>query len=51
MSPAAQALFEIEKDGKQVLIPMNDEFIEKVDKKNRQIKVTTPEGLIDLYLA
>ncbi|MFV8281036.1 ribosome maturation factor RimM [Christiangramia marina] len=47
----AQALFEIDKDGKQILIPMNDEFIEKVDKKNKQIKVITPEGLVDLYLS
>ena len=46
----AQALFEIEKNGKQILIPMNDEFIEKVDKKNNLIKVNTPEGLIELYL-
>jgi len=47
----AQALFEIDKDGKQILIPMNDEFIEKVDKKNKEIKVITPEGLVDLYLS
>jgi len=47
----AQALFEIDKDDKQILIPMNDEFIEKVDKKNKEIKVITPEGLIDLYLS
>lgn len=46
----AQALFEIDRDGKQVLIPMNDEFISKVDKKNHTIFVDTPEGLIDLYL-
>ena len=46
----SQALFEIEKDGKQILIPMNDQFLEKVDKKNRVIYVKTPEGLIDLYL-
>lgn len=46
----AQSLFEIEKDGEQILIPMNDEFIEKVDKKNSQIQVITPEGLIALYL-
>ncbi len=46
----SQALFEIEKDGKQILIPMNDEFIEKVDKKNKTVKVITPEGLVDLYL-
>jgi 16S rRNA processing protein RimM len=45
-----QALFEIEKDGKQVLIPMNDHFLIKVDKKNKTIFVKTPEGLIDLYL-
>jgi len=47
----AQALFEIDKDGKQILIPMNDEFIDLVDKKNQQIKVITPEGLVDLYLS
>jgi len=46
----AQSLFEIEKDGKQILIPMNDEFIEKLDKKNKIIFLKTPEGLIDLYL-
>ncbi|RKS55864.1 16S rRNA processing protein RimM [Gillisia mitskevichiae] len=46
----AQSLFEIDKDGKQVLIPLNDEFIEKLDKKNKIIFVKTPEGLIDLYL-
>ncbi|MHA6279313.1 ribosome maturation factor RimM [Salinimicrobium sp. CAU 1759] len=46
----SQALFEIEKEGKQVLIPMNDQFLEKVDKKNKTIFVKTPEGLIDLYL-
>jgi 16S rRNA processing protein RimM len=46
----AQALFEIEKGDKQILIPMNDEFIEKLDKKNKIIYLKTPEGLIDLYL-
>ena len=46
----AQALFEIEKEGKQILIPMNDEFLQKVDKQNKVICVKTPEGLIDLYL-
>ena len=45
-----QALFEIEKDGKQILIPMNDQFLVKVDKKSKTIYVKTPEGLIDLYL-
>lgn len=45
-----QALFEIDKDGKEILIPMNDDFITKVDKPNKTIIVNTPEGLIDLYL-
>jgi|SRR5690606_26612559 len=47
---ASQALFEIERDGKQILIPINDDFIKKVDKKNKILLLDTPEGLIDLYL-
>jgi len=46
----AQSLFEIDRDGIEILIPMNDEFISKVDKPNKTIFVDTPEGLIDLYL-
>ena len=46
----AQALFEIDRNGIEILIPMNDEFIDKVDRKNKIIIVNTPEGLIDLYL-
>ncbi|WP_067147025.1 ribosome maturation factor RimM [Pseudotamlana agarivorans] len=46
----AQALFEIDRDGLEILIPMNDEFIVKVDRSNKTIIVETPEGLIDLYL-
>ena len=45
-----QALFEIEKNGKKILIPVNDDFIEKVDKPGKTIEVNTPEGLIELYL-
>ncbi|MCB0470479.1 MAG: 16S rRNA processing protein RimM [Flavobacteriaceae bacterium] len=33
----AQALFEIDREGTEILIPMNDEFILKVDKKNKTI--------------
>ncbi|WP_418511034.1 ribosome maturation factor RimM [Corallibacter sp.] len=46
----AQALFEIDRDGVEILIPMNDEFINNVDRANKTIIVETPEGLIDLYL-
>ena len=46
----AQALFEIDRAGTEILIPMNDEFIVNVDRKTKTIEVNTPEGLIDLYL-
>lgn len=46
----AQALFEIDKDGQEILIPVNDQFIVKVDRTKKTIIVDTPEGLIDLYL-
>ncbi|MEW4925704.1 ribosome maturation factor RimM [Algibacter sp. 2305UL17-15] len=46
----AQSLFEIDRDGIEILIPMNDEFIVKVDRTHKTILVETPEGLIDLYL-
>ena len=46
----SQALFEIDRDGVEILIPINDEFIKEVDRKNKTIVVDTPEGLIDLYL-
>ncbi|SFN41614.1 16S rRNA processing protein RimM [Bizionia echini] len=46
----AQALFEIDNNGTEILIPMHDAFIVKVDKPNKEIVLDTPEGLIDLYL-
>lgn len=46
----AQALFEVENNGKQILIPMNDEFILEVNRDKKIVTVDTPEGLIDLYL-
>lgn len=47
---AAQPLFEIDRDGLEIFIPMIDDFIKKIDRKNKIIQVETPEGLIDLYL-
>ena len=46
----AQALFEVLKDDKQLLIPINDHIITKVDRETKTIFVTTPDGLVDLYL-
>ncbi|MEP0213657.1 MAG: ribosome maturation factor RimM [Cellulophaga sp.] len=47
----SQALFEVQKGDKQLLIPINDEIITNVDRENKTIAVTTPEGLVDLYLS
>jgi 16S rRNA processing protein RimM len=47
---ASQALFEAEKDGKQLMIPINDDIITKIDRANRKIMVNTPQGLVSLYL-
>ncbi len=44
-------LFEIRFMDKDILIPVKDDFIEKVDKKNRIIFFDAPEGLIDIYLS
>ena len=46
----AQALFEVDRDGMDILIPMNDEFIKNVDRNKKTIVVDTPEGLIELYI-
>lgn len=47
---SAQPLFEIDREGNEIFIPMIDDFIKKVDRENKIIEVETPEGLIDLYL-
>ncbi|QTE22038.1 ribosome maturation factor RimM [Polaribacter cellanae] len=47
---AAQPLFEIDREGNEIFIPMVDDFIKKVDRENKTIEVETPDGLIELYL-
>ena len=48
---SSQVLFEAGKDGKQLLIPVTDDIIKKVDRQAKTIYVETPEGLVDLYLS
>lgn len=45
-----QDLIGMEYQGKEVLIPINDDIIEKVNRVEKQLLVNLPEGLIDLYL-
>ena len=47
----SQALFEAEKEGQQLLLPITDDIILRVDRKKKTIHVRSPEGLIDLYLS
>ena len=46
----AQPLFQIMKDGTEILIPIVDPVIKEVDRENRTIHIIAPTGLIDLYL-
>ncbi len=46
----AQPLFEVKHGEIELLIPMIDDFIKKVDRANKTILVETPEGLIEMYL-
>ena len=45
-----QMLCRIEMNTKEVLIPLNESTLQKVDKKNRQVLVSLPEGLLEIYL-
>jgi 16S rRNA processing protein RimM len=47
---SAQALFEIERHGLEILIPIHDEFIMNINRNKKIINVKTPPGLIDLYI-
>lgn len=45
-----QLLCRIEMQGKEVLIPLNEEFLKKIDHRKKQVLVSLPEGLLDIYL-
>jgi len=45
-----QRLFALEINGKEVLLPINDELVERTDAKSKTIFYRAPEGLIDIYL-
>ena len=47
----SQAIFEVEKDGKEVLIPITDEIFIGLDRSKKIVKVSTPDGLVDLYMS
>ena len=44
-----QVLCKILLNGKEALIPIHEEFLDKIDKKNRKVYVTLPDGLLEIY--
>ena len=48
MDHSSNPLIQIIIDQNEVLIPLIDDFIEKVDKQKREIHVDLPEGLIEV---
>ena len=46
----AQPLFQIMNGTTEILIPILDQIIDKVDRENKTIYIVAPEGLIDIYL-
>ena len=46
----AQPLFEVKNGAVQLLIPMIDQFLVKIDRPNKKVLMDLPEGLIEMYL-
>ena len=45
-----QVLCRIEVQGKEALIPLNENTIRSIDRKKKQVHVELPEGLLEIYL-
>lgn len=45
-----QVLCRLEINSKEVLIPLNESTLSKIDHAKKQVYVTLPEGLLDIYL-
>jgi 16S rRNA processing protein RimM len=46
-----QLLCRLEIEGKEVLIPLHEETILKIDRKKHEVIVQLPEGLLEIYLS
>jgi 16S rRNA processing protein RimM len=46
----AQPLFEVVNGEVEILIPMIDQFLVKIDRENKKVIMDLPEGLIEMYL-
>jgi 16S rRNA processing protein RimM len=46
----AQTLFEVLNGNVELLIPMIDQFLVKIDRANKKVIMDLPEGLVEMYL-
>lgn len=44
-----QVLLRISLDGKEALIPLHAETLQSIDRTKKQVHVTLPDGLLDVY--
>lgn len=45
-----QLLCRLEIRGREVLIPLHEDSLEKIDHRKKQVSVELPEGLLEIYL-
>lgn len=47
---SAQPLFEVVNGSVEILVPMIDKFLIKIDRENKKVIMNLPEGLVEMYL-
>lgn len=47
---SAQPLFEVINGNVEILVPMIDHFLVKIDRENKKVIMNLPEGLVEMYL-
>ena len=47
---SAQPLFEVINGDVEILVPMIDQFLVKIDRENKKVIMDLPEGLVEMYL-
>jgi 16S rRNA processing protein RimM len=45
-----QLICRLEINGKEVLIPLNEDTLQKTDHKKKEVSVKLPDGLLEIYL-
>ena len=45
-----QILLQITMNNKEVLIPINESTLKKIDRKKKEVHVSLPDGLLEVYL-